>query len=149
MLEGNLDDEKYPYEGERAPRREGNKRLGRGGDTLLLNNNRKAAKAQRKKENNESATNPKMFLFVVGGLSHHELVSISNLKKESSSQIIPGSNQIISPKQFIEQMENMHKQETIEEFENQIVNMHHLKNRGISVDDESLLGDKDFDFTIN
>lgn len=84
----------------------------------MLNNNRKAAKAQRKKENNESATNPKMFLFIVGGLSHHEIVSISNLKKESSSQIIPGSNQIISPKEFIEQMEHMNQEDTIDEFEN-------------------------------
>lgn len=45
--------------------------------------------------------NPRIFLFVLGGLTHHEIASISNLQKTFNSQIIPGSNEIIASKDYM------------------------------------------------
>jgi hypothetical protein len=46
---------------------------------------------------------------MVGGLSHHEMCSIAELQKNMNAQIIPGSNEIITPKDFLNQLENLHK----------------------------------------
>jgi hypothetical protein len=40
--------------------------------------------------------NPRIFTFVVGGMSHHEVVGISLLQEELSAHIVPGSNEIFS-----------------------------------------------------
>jgi hypothetical protein len=64
----------------------------------------------------DAASNPRSFLFVVGGLSHHEIVSISNLQHECASQIIPGSNEVYSVKEYIDQMEILNKPDSIKDF---------------------------------
>ena len=65
--------------------------------------------------------NPRLFVFVAGGLSHHEVVSISNLQSEIPAQIIPGSNQIISCSEYLSQLESLHKKETIQNFKERIL----------------------------
>jgi hypothetical protein len=40
--------------------------------------------------------NPRLFVFILGGLSHHEMCSISELQKTLPAQIVPGSNEIIN-----------------------------------------------------
>jgi len=56
--------------------------------------------------------NPRIFVFVFGGLSHHEVSAISNLQETLRAQIIPGANEIISCKEFLKQLENLHRKET-------------------------------------
>ena len=45
--------------------------------------------------------NPRLFVFVAGGLSHHEVASIANLQNEIPAQIIPGSNEILSCNEYL------------------------------------------------
>lgn len=45
--------------------------------------------------------NPRIFVFVIGGLSHHEIVSIANLQESLNAQVIPGANEIIKTKDFL------------------------------------------------
>jgi hypothetical protein len=71
---------------------------------------KKSRGGQRPQANNTSgranmkdlSSNARSFLFVIGGLSHHEIVSLSNLQHECASQIIPGSNEIYSVKEYID-----------------------------------------------
>jgi hypothetical protein len=56
--------------------------------------------------------NPRIFVFVIGGLSHHEIVSIANLQETLNAQIIPGGNEIIKPADLMSQLEKLHKKET-------------------------------------
>mmetsp|Transcript_2080 Transcript_2080/g.3134 ORF Transcript_2080/g.3134 Transcript_2080/m.3134 type:complete len:170 (-) Transcript_2080:16-525(-) len=53
--------------------------------------------------------NPRLFVFVFGGLSHHEICSIAELQKTLSAQIVPGSNEILTPTEFLTQLEELHK----------------------------------------
>lgn len=45
--------------------------------------------------------NPRLFVYVTGGLSHHEVVNIANLQNQISAQIIPGSNEIYSVEEYL------------------------------------------------
>ena len=45
--------------------------------------------------------NPRLFVYVTGGLSHHEVVNIANLQGELPAQIIPGSNEIYSVEEYL------------------------------------------------
>ena len=53
--------------------------------------------------------NPRIFVYVIGGLSHHEMCSIAELQNKIKAQIVPGSNEIITPNQFLKQLEDLHK----------------------------------------
>ena len=53
--------------------------------------------------------NPRIMTYVVGGISHHEMCSIADLQSTVPAQIVPGSNEIVTPKTFLKQMENLHK----------------------------------------
>ena len=53
--------------------------------------------------------NPRIFVYVIGGISHHEICSIAEMQKTLSAQIVPGSNEIITPNQFLKQLEKLHK----------------------------------------
>lgn len=47
-------------------------------------------------------------MFVLGGITHNELVRIENLQKENfSSQIIVGASHIISPLQYLKDLEEV------------------------------------------
>lgn len=57
----------------------------------------------------------------MGGLSHHEIVSISNLQQEISAQIVPGSNEIYSSSNFLSQLETLHRADKEKEFTERIL----------------------------
>jgi ribosomal protein S24E len=57
----------------------------------------------------------------MGGLSHHEIVGISNLQTEISAQIVPGSNEIYSSSQFLNQLETLHRPDKEKEFTERIL----------------------------
>ena len=53
--------------------------------------------------------NPRLFVYVIGGLSHHEICSIAELQQKMNAQIVPGTNQIVTPTEFLDQLEKIHK----------------------------------------
>jgi hypothetical protein len=57
----------------------------------------------------------------MGGLSHHEIVGISNLQNEISAQIVPGSNEIYSSSQFLNQLETLHRPDKERDFTDRIL----------------------------
>ena len=95
--------------------------------------------------------NPRLFVYVTGGLSHHEVVNIANLQAEIPAQIIPGSNEIYSVEEYLTQMGSLHKRETLVEFKSKI--MRESIQQYEDVDDNGLLGqnegEADLDFSIN
>lgn len=99
---------------------------------------------------NDIHNNPRLFLFVSGGLSHHEVVNIANLQQEIPAQIIPGSNEIFSVEEYLSQLSSLHKRETIAEFNHRIMNEAAIYE---AENESELLGDQDvdpeLDFTIN
>lgn len=66
---------------------------------------------QSKFDRNDAIDNPRIFLFVIGGLSHHEIVSIANLQESLNAQVIPGANEIIKPGDLMSQLQKLHKKE--------------------------------------
>ncbi len=62
-------------------------------------------------ERNDVIDNPRIFVFVIGGLSHHEIVSIANLQESLNAQVIPGANEIIKPGELMNQLQKLHKKE--------------------------------------
>ena len=101
---------------------------------------------------NDIHNNPRIFVFVAGGLSHHEVVNIANLQSEIPAQIIPGSNEIYSVEEYLNQLGSLHKRETLVEFNHRIMNEAAIYGAD-NADDSELLGDPDIDpeldFTIN
>ena len=53
--------------------------------------------------------NPRLFVFVFGGLSHHEMCCMAELQANFPAQIVPGSNEIITANTFLKQLEILHK----------------------------------------
>ena len=94
--------------------------------------------------------NPRLFVYITGGLSHHEVVNIANLQGEIPAQIIPGSNEIYNVEEYLAQMGSLHKRETLVEFKNKIMTESHQFEND---DDDELLGqnegEADLDFSIN
>ena len=82
--EGTIDIKKYPLvverQGQKKPQAKETKK--KGASEIEL-------------ERQDALENPRIFVFVFGGLSHHELVSIENLQEIINAQIIPGANEII------------------------------------------------------
>ena len=84
MFEGKLEESDYPYVKDKplkAKLRANNQ----------MQNNAKGARKAR-----DYSMNPRIFTFVVGGMSHHEVVGISLLQEELSAHIVPGRNEIFS-----------------------------------------------------
>ena len=97
-------------------------------------------------------SNPRLFVYVTGGLSNHEVVNIANLQGEIPAQIIPGSNEIFNVEAYLQQLGSLHRRETLVEFKNRIMSeaaVYEAEN----VDDDELLGngegEADLDFSIN
>jgi len=65
--------------------------------------------------------NPRLFVYVTGGISHHEVVNIANLQKELNAQIIPGSNEIFSVDEYLTQLSGLHKPNTLPDFNSRIM----------------------------
>ena len=72
MHEGKLNAELYPYINDKPI-----KKLRSGDNMLSKMGNAKISSA--KKTSMDHANNPRLFAFVIGGLSHHEVVGISIL----------------------------------------------------------------------
>ena len=96
----------------------------------------------------DASSNPRIFTFVAGGLSHHEIVSLHTLETELSCQVVSGSNQIISPRDFIAQLEVLHKIETEKKFEDDILRGELIKTDEAH-DTDKLLQDDDLDNTLD
>ena len=105
MHTSTLNSTKYPYVGEERQKKGSKNKVERGAQQLKGGKINADAK--------DIYDNPRLFVFVAGGLSHHEVVSIANLQKEIPAQIIPGSNQIISVNDYLQQLESLHKKETM------------------------------------
>ena len=66
---GRLDVDKFPYMGE------------------------KPSKASREEfKGSDMKNKPKVFVFIAGGMSHHEIVSLERLQASSNTRIVPGSD---------------------------------------------------------
>lgn len=64
---------------------------------------------------------PKVFVFVAGGLSHHEIVSLERLQTQLDTRIVPGSDQIISPNDYLSNIETLNKKETLIQFKEDVL----------------------------
>lgn len=64
---------------------------------------------------------PKVFVFVAGGLSHHEIVSLERLQTQLDTRIVPGSDQIISPNDYLSNIETLNKKETLIQFKEDVM----------------------------
>jgi len=60
-------------------------------------------------EDSDILENPRLFIYVIGGLSHHEICSISEMQQTFKAQIVPGSNEILTHHQFLNQLLRLHK----------------------------------------
>ena len=72
----------------------------------------KKQKQQKKgKDISEILNNPRIILFVIGGLSHHEIVSLNKIQQEGNiqCQIIAGSTSIMKPSEMLEYLKDIHK----------------------------------------
>ena len=72
---------------------------------------KKAAKGAEKMAidgENDMLENSRIFVYCIGGLSHHEICSIADLQENLKAQIVPGSNEIITPNTFLKQLEDLH-----------------------------------------
>lgn len=67
------------------------------------------AKINEQMDESDFLDKPRLFIFVLGGLSHHEICSIAELQNELRVQIIPGSNEILTASAFFKQLLNLHK----------------------------------------
>jgi len=72
IISGRLDAERFPFMGERP--------------------SSKRAKEEESKGLSDMKNKPKVFVFVAGGLSHHEIVSLERLQASSNTRIVPGSD---------------------------------------------------------
>lgn len=101
-----VDQQEFPYvEAPKASKHhKKEKKLAKGAETFQA-----SGKDGRKHGENSMLDNPRIFVFVLGGLSHHEMCCMAELQNNLPAQIIPGSNEIITPKMFLKQLENLHK----------------------------------------
>lgn len=105
IFDGTIDVEAFPFIGEAPKRRVV---VGKGGSA-----------AQNR--HLDASNTPRIFTYIVGGMSHNEIVEIDLLQKEIPAMIVPGSNEIISSWKFSEQMANLGKKEAIDDFKNRIM----------------------------
>ena len=75
---------------------------------------KKSKKGRFAKRNNDISDimqNPRIIFFVIGGLSHHELVSLHKIQQEGviQCQIISGSTNIMRPNEFLTMLKDVHK----------------------------------------
>lgn len=71
-------------------------------------------KGKQRRDNNDISSilsNPRIILFVIGGLSHHEIVSLQRIQEEGivQCQIIAGSTNINRPNEFLNMMKDIQK----------------------------------------
>lgn len=106
--EGTLDQGMFPFLGD-VP-----ETLNRFGHSKVNGYSKAKGKARRRWQHKKDAVSvpeKKLLIFVIGGLSHHEIVALNKLQEdgEIDSMIIQGGNQIFSAKQFVKQMKSLKK----------------------------------------
>jgi hypothetical protein len=75
---------------------------------------KKAKKGRFAKRNNDISDimqNPRIIIFVIGGICHHELVNLHKIQEEGlvQCQIISGSTNIMRPNEFLNMLKDVHK----------------------------------------
>lgn len=147
MHQGILDTTEFPFMGDQPEkkRKVGDDQISRGAQLIKGGGKLDAAM-------NDIHNNPRLFVYVTGGLSHHEVVNIANLQAELPAQIIPGSNEIFTVEEYLTQLSSLHKAETLAAFNSRIMSEAAIYEANEDQEDE-LLGnpeiDPDLDFTIN
>ena len=103
--EGTLDQGNFPFLGE-VP-----ETANRFGHSKVNGFSKMKGKLRRRWQNKKDTDAPdkKLLIFVIGGLSHHEIVSLNKMQEENEidCMIIQGGNQVFTGKQFIKQMQNL------------------------------------------
>lgn len=76
-------------------------------------NVKKKGKVNKKKDKDISdiMQNPRIILFVIGGLSHHEIVNLQQIQEDGTvqCQIIAGSSSITRPNEFLTMLKDIQK----------------------------------------
>lgn len=108
-----LDSDAFPFIGD-VP--DGGKRKGKMGK-----------QRRRDRDISDILQNPRVILFVIGGLSHHEIVNLHKLQDEGTvqCQIIAGSTSITRPNEFLNMLKDVQK--------------YNLKNNPYSKKDENVM----------
>lgn len=105
--ENSLDQGLFPYVGEQP------ENLNRFGHSKVNGYSKMKGKLRRRWQNKKEAVVPesKLIIFVVGGLSHHEIVALNTLQeeKEIDCMIIQGGSQVFTPSQFVTQIGTLNK----------------------------------------
>lgn len=93
-----LDSEEFPFIGDMP---EGAKLKGR------KNKN----KRKGDKDISDILQNPRVMIFVIGGLSHHEIVNLHKIQEDGTvqCQVIAGASSITRPYEFINMLKEIHK----------------------------------------
>lgn len=83
------------------------------GDAPEISKKRGGRKGRAKKENDISdiLNNPRIILFVIGGLSHHEIVNLQQIQDDGTvqAQIIAGSTSMMRPNEFLNMLKDIQK----------------------------------------
>lgn len=92
-----LDEEEFPFIGD-AP-------------MIEKKNKRRAKKRREDSDISNILQNPRIILFVIGGLSHHEIVNLQKIQDEGTvqCQIVAGSTSIIRPNELLDMLKDIQK----------------------------------------
>ena len=146
MHSGTLNPNYYPYMGDQPEKKKkGENAISRGAQHITGGGRLDQAMA-------DIHSNPRLFVYVTGGLSNHEVVNIANLQSQLSAQIIPGSNEIFTVEEYLSQVGNLHRAETLADFKQRINNeaaIYEAENEDASELLGNNEGEADLDFSIN
>lgn len=105
--ENTLDQGNFPYLGEQPDN------TNRFGHSKITGLSKMKGKLRRRWQNKKDVGEPqsKLIIFVIGGLSHHEIVALNTMQAEQEidCMIIQGGNDIMTPKRFLSGMKKMGK----------------------------------------
>lgn len=105
--ENNLDEGIFPYIGEQPDS------MNKFGTSKIDGRSKFKGRARWRGKNKKdaSAIDNKLIIFVIGGLSHHEIVSLNKMQEENeiNCTIVPGGNLIFTPKEFLGQIQKITK----------------------------------------
>ncbi|CAI2361486.1 unnamed protein product [Moneuplotes crassus] len=122
--EDSLDVEDFPYIG---PQPSNGKPGKSKKEARLKFKDRNRWRNKRKKK--LSSCENKLIIFIIGGISHHELVALNKLQSdhEVDCTIIPGGNMVFSPKEFIKQLHDLSDDD-------------HVKHAYLEIEENSVVG---------
>lgn len=103
--ENTLDQGVFPYVGEQP------ENMNRFGHSKINGYSKMKGKLRRRWQNKKDGAVPehKLLIFVIGGLSHHEIVALNKMQeeKEIDCLIIQGGTHIFTPNQFVSQVKHL------------------------------------------